>query len=208
MSPGDVTRSMQASAPATVQRVVRWRSAYPNGIWGIILLIATEGALLFALYASYFYLRVRTVTWPPAGIEPPDPVVPLILVGVLATTSVPMFLASLSAQRGRVRPAWLFIFVALFVQCGYFAFEMHSFLDDLDKFRPQDNAYGSIYYTVLGADHFHVFVGMLLNLWLLARLLGGLTNYRVTGVRAISWYWHFANLMTLFTIGTLLSPSV
>ncbi|HEX5469372.1 MAG TPA: cytochrome c oxidase subunit 3 [Gaiellaceae bacterium] len=203
----DVTRSMEATSGSAAARVAARRAAFPNGLWGIYLLIATEGALFGCLIATYFYLRFQSTDWPLGGIEPPDVTVPLILAGALALTSIPMLGASLAAQAGRARAAWVFIFVALVVQSGYFAYEMHSFRSDLSDFRPEDNAYGSIYYTLLGADHAHVFIGMLLNVWLLARLLGGLTNYRVIGVRAISWYWHFANLMTLFVVGTLLSAS-
>ena len=199
--------AMDASSTAAVERTDR-RGAWPNGFWGLLLLLGTEGALLMVLYATYFFLRTRAVEWPLGGIEPPDPVVPLILTATLVATSLPMALASGAARRGRARAAWIAIFVALFVQAGYFAFEMHSFTSDLDTFQPSYNAYASIYYTVLGADHVHVFVGMLLNVWLLARLLGGLTTYRAVGVRAVSWYWHFANLMTLFTIGTILSAAV
>jgi cytochrome c oxidase subunit I+III len=189
----------------------RWtasrRAALPNGLWGIYLLIATEGALFGCLIATYFYLRFQAIAWPLGGIEPPGVLVPLVLAGVLAATSLPMVVASLAAQAGRARLAWTAIFAALIVQTGYFAYEMHSFASDLSSFRPDDNAYGSIYYTVLGADHAHVFVGLLLDVWLLARLLGGLTDYRVTGVRAVAWYWHFANVMTLLVVGTILSAA-
>jgi cytochrome c oxidase subunit III len=204
----DVTRSMDATSGEAVARVAARRAAFPNGLWGIYLLIATEAALFGCLIATYYYLEFRSSHWPLGGIEPPDVAVPLILAGTLAVTSVPMLGASLAAQAGRARAAWALIFVALVVQSGYFAYEMHSFRSDLSDFRPEDNAYGSIYYTLLGADHAHVFIGMLLNVWLLARLLGGLTNYRVIGVRAISWYWHFANVMTLLVAGTLLSASL
>jgi cytochrome c oxidase subunit III len=204
----DVTRSMDATSGEAVARVAARRAAFPNGLWGIYLLIATEAALFGCLIATYYYLEFRSSHWPLGGIEPPDVAVPLILAGTLAVTSVPMLGASLAAQAGRARAAWALIFVALVVQSGYFAYEMYSFRSDLSDFRPEDNAYGSIYYTLLGADHAHVFIGMLLNVWLLARLLGGLTNYRVIGVRAISWYWHFANVMTLLVAGTLLSASL
>ena len=77
----------------------------------------------------------------------------------------------------------------------------------LDLLTPDHSAYASIYFTLLGTHHFHVLVGILLEAWLLARLLRGLTDYRVVGVRAVSWYWHFVNLMALFVVGTQLSPS-
>jgi cytochrome c oxidase subunit 3 len=194
-----------ASGPAAY--VSARRAAFPNGLWGIYLLIATEGALFGVLIATYFYLRVTSAEWPLGGISPPAVVVPLVLAGILAATSVPMLAASLAAQAGRAGLAWAAILVALVVQSGYFAYEMHSFQSDLSHFTPQDNAYGSIYFTLLGADHAHVFLGMLMNVWLLARLLGGLTPYRIVGVRAVSWYWHFANVMTLLVVGTILSAS-
>ena len=202
-----VPHSMEATSGPDASRVAARRAAFPNGLWGIYLLIATEGALFGCLIATYFYLRFQSAEWPLGGIDPPEVAVPLILAGVLAVTSVPMLVASLSAQAGRVRVAWVAILLAFVVQTGYFAYEMHAFSSDLSDFRPQDNAYGSIYYTLLGADHAHVFIGLLLNVWLLARLLGGLTNYRVIAVRAIAWYWLFANLMTLLVVGTILSAA-
>jgi heme/copper-type cytochrome/quinol oxidase subunit 3 len=184
------------------------RRSRPTGWWGMALFVATEATLFGCLVGSYFYLRFQAVDWPPPGIEPKDPVVPLILVGVLVATSVPMQLASLAGRRGRARAAWMLVLLALVVQAGYFAFEIHDFRADLAKFTPQDNAYASIYYTLLGADHFHVAIGLLLNLWLVVRLLGGLTNYRLIGLRAITLYWHAVNVITLLVIGAILSPSV
>lgn len=204
----DVTRSMEATTNVGAARVAAKRRAFPNGMWGVLLLIATEAALLGSFYASYFYLRFTSAEWPQGGIEPPEIVVPLIMTGVLVFSSVPMLAASAAAQGGRLGAAWIAIFIALLVQSGYFAFEMRGMILDLEKFTPQENAYASAYYTVLGAHHGHVFVGMLLNVWLLGRLLSGLTNYRVVGVRAISWYWHFTNAMAVATTLTILSPSL
>ena len=203
----DVPRSMEATSPAEVARVSARRTAHPNGWWGMLMLIATEASLFGTLFATYFYLRFQTKPWPPGGIAAPSTVVPLILTGVLVATSAPMQVAASAARRGRLGLLRLALLAALVVQCGYFAMQMHLFMSDLDKFSPQLSAYGSIYFTLLGADHAHVFVGILLNLWLLARLAGGITNYRATGVVAVSFYWHFVNLLTLFVVGTILSPA-
>jgi heme/copper-type cytochrome/quinol oxidase subunit 3 len=182
--------------------------ARPNGWWGMLIFVTSEATLFGALIGSWFYLRFQSVHWPPAGIEPKGPAVPLILVGVLVTTSVPMQLASQAGRRGRARVAWLLVALALIVQAGYFAFEVHDFRSDLAKFTPQQNAYGSMYYTLLGADHAHVAVGLVLNLWLLLRLSRGLTNYRLVGLRAITLYWHVVNAITLAVIGAILSANV
>ena len=65
---------------------------------------------------------------------------------------------------------------AFVVQAGYFAYEVHDFADQLHATDITRDAYTSIYYTLLGADHAHVFVGLLLDVWLLAKLAGGLTT--------------------------------
>lgn len=190
-----------------MNQVAQRRRSLPNGVWGAILLIATEATLFGTLFATYFYLRFKTPQWPPAGIEPPSVTLPLVLTGILVCTSGPLFLASRAARAGRVRATWLLLFGALAVQAAYLGVQIHLFGNDLDKFTPDHSAYASIYFTLLGTHHFHVVVGILLEAWLLARLLRGLTDYRVVGVRAVSWYWHFVNLMALFVVGTQLSPS-
>jgi cytochrome c oxidase subunit 3 len=179
----------------------RARERFPLGWWGVTMLIATESALFAMMVAAYFYLRFKNLHWPPQGIPEPKLVVPLVLLGVLLATSVPMQLAARSATPRR----WLLL--ALVVQSGYFAMEVHQLQGDLHDFTPQDHAYGSLYYTLLGADHGHVAVGILLDLWLLWKLLGGVTAYRRNALRAVALYWHAVNLLTLVVTLTVLSPA-
>jgi len=184
------------------------RGGLPAGWWGMLMLIASEGTLLMCLVATYWYLRVRAVHWPPPGIPEPRVVVPMVLAGVLLLTSVPIQLASRAFREGRLGATRLLLLLALVVQAGYLAYEIHDFGDQLRAFGVARNAYSSIYYTLLGADHAHVAVGLLLDVWLLAKLARGLTRYRVTATVAIAWYWHFVNVLTVVVIGTLTSVNV
>jgi cytochrome c oxidase subunit III len=204
----ELPRSMAATRAGETARVARARRTIPNGIWGMLLLIASEGTLLTTLLATYFYLRFRTVRWPPAGIEAPAVALPLSLTGALVLTTAPMVLAALAARRGRGGRAWMLVAAATVVQSGYLAWQIVSYLSDLDKFSPADTAYGSIYFTLLGADHAHVALGIVFNLWVLARLLGGrLTNYRSVTVQAVALYWVFVNAMTVLVTLAQVSPS-
>jgi cytochrome c oxidase subunit 3 len=184
------------------------RGSLPNGLWAIALVIATEGALLGCLIASYFYLATRPRTWPPAGVPEPHVLVPLLLAAGLVATSAPMYLASAFAARNRARAAWLLILVALLAQSAYLGIQVHLFLQDLDEFSPTATSYGSAYYTLLGAHHAHVAVGILIDLWLLARLLGGLTRYRINAVRVAAWYWYFVSAVGVFVTLTIVSPAL
>ena len=179
----------------------RARERFPLGWWGVAMLIATEGALFAMLIGSYFYLRFKNDPWPPRGIPEPKVVVPLVLLGVLVLTAYPMWRAAGSPTPRR----W--ILLALFVQSGYFAMEVHQFHDDLHHFTPQDHAYGSIYYTLLGADHAHVAVGLLLDAWLLWKLLFGMTEYRRKALRAIAFYWYAVIVLTIVVTLTITSPA-
>jgi heme/copper-type cytochrome/quinol oxidase subunit 3 len=174
----------------------------------MMILIASEATLFAAFIATYFYLRFTSPRWPQGGLPEPKALVPLILVVCLVATSVPMQLASAAARDGRLAATRLFIAVALVVQAGYLAYELHDYRNQLQVFGIGRNGYSSIYYTLLGADHAHVALGILFDLWLLGKLATGLTGYRVHATQAIAWYWHAVNLITVVVIATLLSAAL
>jgi heme/copper-type cytochrome/quinol oxidase subunit 3 len=204
----DAPHSYSAESAVAVSAVARRRAAQPNGWWGMALLIATEATLFGTLIATYFYLRFQVGPWPPPGIEPPKIPLPASLTVVLVLTSVPVFLASAAARRGLPARAQTMFGLAVAVQAGYLAVQIVLYLDDLSKFSPQDNAYGSIYFTLLMVHHIHVLIGILLELWIVVRLFRGLTAFRLTGARAIALYWYFVNAAAVAVVLTQLSPSL
>ena len=204
-----VTRSSAAWTAAAAGRVSRQRRAEPNGWWGMALFLCAEVALFGTLIGSYFYLDFQSKQWPPAGIQPPSVVLPLLATGVLVTMSLPMFLAGRSARAGRRGPVIALIVVALVVQCSYLALQILLFRHDLNQFSPQGSAYGSIYFTLLAVHHAHVMLGILLDLTVLFFLLyRGLTNYWLIGVRGLALYWHVINIVAVIVVFTQLAPSL
>lgn len=184
------------------------RVAKPNGWWGMAVFVATETTLFATLIGSYYDLRFTTPQWPPPGIPDPKLVLPLVLLGVLVSTSVPVQLAARFGSHGRVGAAQLALLVAIAAQCVYLALQIHLYADDLHRFTPQGSAYGSIYFTLLGTHHAHVLVGILLEGWLVLRQLGGLTRYRAVGLQAAAFYWHAVNVLAVAVTVVQLSPSL
>ena len=180
--------------------------AHPNGWWGTAIFVASEATLFGALLGTYYYLRFKALHWPPPGVPEPKVLVPLVLTGVLVASSVPMQLALRAARAGRAAHAQLALFAALALQGTYFGLQVHLFVHDVHEFPPSGSAYSSIYFTMLGAHHLHVFLGMLLILWILLRTATGLTSYRMNGLRATAFYWHFINVLALCVVGSQLSP--
>jgi cytochrome c oxidase subunit III len=206
---GEPLRSSRARDPAAAALAERARNTWPTGMWAMVLFLCAETTLFGSLIATYFYLDFNAAHWPPLGVERPSVGLPLAATGMLLTTTVPMALASRAARAGATRPTVWLLGVAMLVQCGYFAFQMILFSEDLGRFSPQGSAYGSIYFTLLAAHHAHVLVGILINAaliwWLLRR---GLTNYRLIGVRTSALYWYVVSALAVAVVLTQLSPSL
>lgn len=209
VSPGNVTRSTSAGGGASSAVVAGRRRAASNGAWGMALFLCAEVTLFGTLLATYFYLDFDAHRWPPAGIKPPDITDPALATGILLLTSIPMWMASRAARRGARKPVLGLLSVAFLVQGCYLAAQILMFRHDLNLFRPQDSAYGSIYFTMLAAHHAHVLLGLLLDGTVLGYVLvRGLTNYWTVAVRNVAVYWHVVNALAIFVLLTQLSPSL
>lgn len=204
-----VTRSASAFSASAAGRVAQQRVSQPTGWWGMVLFLCAEATLFGTLISSYFYLQFDSRNWPPPGIKPESVTNPSIATAVLVALTIPMWLAARAARAGN-RPAvlWLLISTTI-VQCGYLGVQIALWISDYHHFRPQGSAYGSIYYTLITADHAHVLFGILLNLFVATFvLIRGLTNYWLIGVRITVIYWYVVNAITVCVLLTQLSPSL
>jgi heme/copper-type cytochrome/quinol oxidase subunit 3 len=204
----EVTRSHEATVAGDAAHVDRARGTLSTATWGILLAIATELTLFASLIATYFYLRFKDVTWPPDGVPKPEVTLPLVFTGMLLVSTLPMFGAVRAATRGRVKVAWWLLAVAAAVQATYLGLQINLFVDDFNKFSPSESAYGSIYFAMVGIHHAHVAIGLALDAWLLGRLLGGLTHYRLLALRVIAIYWYFVAAIAVPVVLTQLYPSL
>jgi len=202
-------RSGLAHGAERAAQVLARRRAHPNGVWGMALFLCAESMLFVGVIGSCFYLDFRAKQWPPPGIRSPEVLDPLVLTAVLVATSLPMALAVRHARAGRRRATIATIAVAALVQCGYLAFQLHDLVAELHTLSPQSSAYASVYFTLLGLHHAHVLLGILLDLGLLCWLaLSGLSDYRLTGVRAVALYWHVVNALAVAVLLTEIGPSL
>jgi heme/copper-type cytochrome/quinol oxidase subunit 3 len=204
-----ITRSSAAFTSAAAGRVSRQRMAQPNGWWGMALFLCAEATLFGSLIATYFYLDFDAHTWPPVGVERPSVTGPFVATGVLVATVLPMLGAVLAARNGRRARVAMMIALGLAVQCGYLAYQIVAFRSDLLHFTPRATAYGSIYFTLLGAHHAHVLVGILLDIGVLWQVsVRGLSNYWLIGVRVLALYWYVVAALAVLVVFTQVSPSL
>ena len=80
---------------------------------------------------------------------------------VLWGSSLPIFWAEAAIRRGDLAVSRPVLAVSFLMGLSFLAFTIYDF-NDL-HFGWQDNAYGSIFYTIVGLHAIHVFVGLGMN---------------------------------------------
>jgi cytochrome c oxidase subunit III len=145
------------------------------------------------------------VTGSPAGIVEPFQTMtpfwlPTINTALLLTSGVTLTIAHHALQAGQraktIAFMWMTIALAvvfLFVQ-GY---EYYHAWNDLNL-TMASGTYGSTFYMLTGFHGFHVFVGMLMLVFITLRLQRGhFTSDRHFGFEGAAWYWHFVDVVWL-----------
>jgi cytochrome c oxidase subunit III len=185
------------------------RRSAPSGVWGMALFLCAEVALFGTLIGSYFYLESSDKIWPPHGTPRPEVLLPVLATAYLLVTLIPIHLAARASRQGRRGRTIAAIALGLLCQCGYLAWQIVLFTDDLHKFSPQQSAYGSIYFTLLAVHHAHVLLGLALDLALIWQLVAkGLTRYWLIAVRNLALYWYVVGGLAVFVLFTQISPSL
>jgi heme/copper-type cytochrome/quinol oxidase subunit 3 len=182
--------------------------ARPNGWWGMALFVATEATLFGTLAGTWAYLRFENAHWPPPPLPDPPVLTPTLLTAALLTTSALIVFAHRAARAWSRGRAWILVATAFSVQTAYLAWQLHDFVLAVHAYPPRETAFGSVYVTILGLDHAHVLVGLLLEAWLLVRLASGITRYRLVALHATAFYTHAVNAITAVVLVLTILPSL
>jgi cytochrome c oxidase subunit 3 len=125
---------------------------------------------------------------------------PTINTALLLTSGVTLTIAhhALIANQRSKTIFWMWITVALgatFV--GVQAYEyMHAYRDL--NLKLSSGIFGSTFFMLTGFHGFHVFVGMLMLVFITLRLMKGhFTPQRHFGFEGAAWYWHFVDVVWL-----------
>jgi cytochrome c oxidase subunit 3 len=126
--------------------------------------------------------------------------IPTLNTAILLTSGLTLTIAhhALIANR-RIRTiAFMWITVLLGVTfLGFQAYEYHHAYQELNL-KLTSGIFGSTFFMLTGFHGFHVFVGMLMLLFITLRLMKGhFTPDRHFGFEGAAWYWHFVDVVWL-----------
>ncbi|MCJ7800095.1 MAG: cytochrome c oxidase subunit 3 [Polaromonas sp.] len=164
-----------------------------------------ENALLWPDFKAIWPSLAVGVTGSPADIIEPFTTMtpfwlPTINTALLLSSGVTLTIAHhalIENHRGRtIAFMWMTVLLGiifLFVQ-GYEYMHAYSELN----LKLTSGVYGSTFYMLTGFHGFHVFVGMLMLLFITLRLQKGhFTPEKHFGFEGAAWYWHFVDVVWL-----------
>jgi heme/copper-type cytochrome/quinol oxidase subunit 3 len=174
------------------------------GWWGMVMFVTTEATVFLVLLSSYFYVRFQNPQWPPAGIEEPTLIKPLIMTALLLPSSLPVMWAERGIRKGQRWQLRLGLSATLLMGGAFLVLQGTEYAEKLQKYTLTSNVYGSFFYVVTGFHGLHVLIGLTMVAWLLAASLRGSFGYRRhERVRLTAIYLHFVDIVwvgILFTI--------
>ena len=141
----------------------------------------------------------------PAGIVEPFQTMgpfwlPTINTALLLTSGITLTIAhhALIANQRAKTIFWMWITVALgFIFLCVQGYEYVHAYRDLNL-KLSSGIFGSTFFMLTGFHGFHVFVGMLMLLFITLRLMKGhFTPQRHFGFEGAAWYWHFVDVVWL-----------
>ncbi len=164
-----------------------------------------ENALIWPDFKAVWPTLAAGATASPAGIVEPFQTMtpfwlPTVNTALLLTSGVTLTIAHHALQHGdrakTITFMWLTVALGVTFLCvqGY---EYHHAWTEMNL-KLSSGVYGSTFYMLTGFHGFHVFVGMLMLLFITLRLQKGhFTVERHFGFEGAAWYWHFVDVVWL-----------
>ncbi|UXH77675.1 cytochrome c oxidase subunit 3 [Roseateles amylovorans] len=173
--------------------------------YSIPTLGSLDNALLWPDFNGLWPSNAPGSTASPAGtveafaIMGPWPI-PTINTALLLTSGVTLTIAHhalIAGHRARtIAFMWATVLLGI-VFLGFQGYEYHHAYEDLNL-KLNSGIYGSTFFMLTGFHGFHVFVGMLMLLFITLRLMKGhFTPDRHFGFEGAAWYWHFVDVVWL-----------
>jgi cytochrome c oxidase subunit 3 len=193
--------------------------------WSMSWFIFSEVMFFAAFFGALFYMRVLSIpglasgetmeqlwpgfkaTWPVAGPGLAETFSPMGALGIPATNTLILLSSGATVtwahwglkKKNRVQlNVGLFLTIALGVLflCLQ-AYEYHHAYTEMNL-NLTTGAYGATFYMLTGFHGFHVTLGTIMLIVIFARSLKGhFTPEHHFGFEAVSWYWHFVDVVWL-----------
>jgi cytochrome c oxidase subunit 3 len=169
---------------------------------GMLLFIISEIMVFGAFFTAYFFIRVaQGDPWPAHGTTLPVGVAGFN-TAILVSSSFTIHWAEQSIKRGNRFGLKAGMLLTFLLGCSFLFIQINEYANI--GFAPQDAAQQTIFYSLTGLHGAHVFIGLLLLLFVTIRSFRGhYSPEEHRGVEVPGIYWHFVDIMWLVVYFTV-----
>jgi cytochrome c oxidase subunit 3 len=171
-------------------------------VLGILLFIVSEVMVFGAFFTAYFFIRVaQGDPWPAPGTNLPVEVAG-VNTAILMSSSLTMHWAQESIKKGNRFGLKAGMLTTFLLGCSFLFIQINEYANI--GFAPQDHAQQTIFYSLTGLHGAHVFIGLLLLLFVTIRSFRGhYSPEEHRGVEVPGIYWHFVDIMWIVVYSTV-----
>jgi len=164
-----------------------------------------DNAVLWPDFKAVWPSVAPGYTGSPAGIiEPfatmgPWPI-PTLNTAILLSSGVTVTIAHHALVANHRARAIVFMWFTVLLGITFLGFQAYEYTHAYSELnlKLSSGAYGSTFFMLTGFHGFHVFVGMLMLLFITIRIMRGhFTPDRHFGFEGAAWYWHFVDVVWL-----------
>ena len=169
---------------------------------GMLLFIISEIMVFGAFFTAYFFIRVAQGNpWPAPGTKLPVEVAG-VNTAILVSSSFTIHWAEQCIKKGNRFGLKAGMLLTFLLGCSFLFIQINEYANI--GFAPQDAAQQTIFFSLTGLHGAHVFIGLLLLLFVTVRAFRGhYSPEEHRGVEVPGIYWHFVDVMWLVVYTTV-----
>ena len=164
-----------------------------------------DNALLWPDFKAVWPSSAAGATGSPGGIVDPFTTmgpwpIPTINTLLLLSSGVTLTIAHHALIAGHRTRTIAFMWLTVLLGVTFLTFQAYEYVHAYHELnlKLSSGVYGSTFFMLTGFHGFHVFVGMLMLLFITLRLMKGhFTPQRHFGFEGAAWYWHFVDVVWL-----------
>ena len=171
---------------------------------GMLLFIISEVMVFGAFFTAYFFIRVVEVghTWFPIDGKALPVAVAGVNTAILLSSSLTLHWAQTSIKNGNRRGLQAGMLTTFLLGLTFLFIQINEYIHI--GFSPQDNAQGTVFFSLTGLHGAHVTIGLVLLAMVTWRSFKGhFSAEHHHGVEIPGIYWHFVDIMWIVVYTTV-----
>ena len=167
----------------------------------LLVTLGSETVFFGTMISAYLYLRASQATWPFGHALLAQFGLPAINTLVLLASAATAALASRSVRKGERAGLLAWLQVTLVLGLAFIGLQAFEYINS--GMTPSDQAFGGVFFTLMGFHALHMVAGVVMLALVLARAQGGdFSKRRHTAVDIGTWFWYYvvAVWVVLFSV--------